>query len=178
MYMYVNKRVELAQRGIALYKIFFIIIVLFERCTRHSLVDIVVVITQRRFSQDQASLEPETYRWKADTSLVPVTVHFALTVQINGTSYICVYLYVRYRAQEFYGSRFQGLFSFGPWGLESEVTVSHDIPYEQVHEIHESGGGRPEFPVSNNLSVSVDVKQHCTGNGWKWRWPSWAPRPT
>ena len=62
MYMYVNKRVELAQRGIALYKFFFIIIVLFERCTRHSLVDIVVVITQRRFSQDQASLEPETYR--------------------------------------------------------------------------------------------------------------------
>ena len=55
--------------------------------------------------------------------------------------------------------------AFGPWGLESEVTFSHDIPNEQVHELHESGGGRPGFPVSNSLSVSVDVKQHCTGTG-------------
>ena len=53
MYMRMNKRVELAQRGIALYKfIIIIIIILFEGCIRHSLVDTVVVITQRRFSQD------------------------------------------------------------------------------------------------------------------------------
>ena len=53
MYMRMNKRVELAQRGIALYKFIIIIItILFEGCIRHSLVDTVVVITQRRFSQD------------------------------------------------------------------------------------------------------------------------------
>ena len=26
--------------------------------------------------------------------------------------------------------------AFGPWGLESEVTFAHDIPYEQVHEFY------------------------------------------
>ena len=26
--------------------------------------------------------------------------------------------------------------AFCPWGLESEVTFAHDIPYEQVHEFY------------------------------------------
>ena len=31
---------------------------------------------------------------------------------------------------------FKVLFSFLPWGLESEVTFAHDIPNKQVHEYY------------------------------------------
>ena len=36
--------------------------------------------------------------------------------------------------QGFKVSRFY--WAFGPWGLESEVTFAHDIPYEQVHAFY------------------------------------------
>ena len=38
------------------------------------------------------------------------------------------------KEEERVGSRFYS--AFGPWGLESEVTFAHDVPYEQVHEYY------------------------------------------
>ena len=151
MYMYVNKRVELAQRGIALYNFLGIIIVLFEGCTRHSLVDTVVVITapvQPGLGQPRTRDLPVKSRhvsctcncsFRADCPDKWDLIHMCISVcslQSSGVLW--------FKVSRFY-------LAFGPWGLEREVTFSHDIPYEQVHELHESGGGRPGLPVRHSL---------------------------
>ena len=63
------------------------------------------------------------------------------------------------------------------------LMVSVDVKlffFKDVQDLCESRGGRPGLPVHNSpygLWMQRNTWRRCLGAVWKWRWPSWAPRP-